>query len=371
MTAKTKKILKITGIALTIIFVGFLIYYLFFKKTSAPVTTPEGVPIITGEEGGAGRTSRLVAITEEAVLGANLEKENKLVYVAWDGAINEINFDGGEKNKLGIVAAERIGEVLISKDAAKIVIKQTLSSGATKFLLFDSAEKSIKTLPGNIKSASFSPNGEQLVTNSFDVGGYKINVSKSDGSETKNITTTKIPDLVLDWYADNSVAFKTRPSGIAQGILYTLNLKTKKTSRVLGSLYGLMGTFSPSAEKLLYFQTDSSGKKTSLKSLNIAKKTEGSIGIKSIPDKCAWAGDNRTIFCGVIKTESSPVMPDDYYKGKIKTESEDIVKINLDIGKTQTLIGAPVDVYKPFLSKDETYLFFINKIDGRLYRLTL
>lgn len=372
MTAKTKKILKITGIALAIIFVGLLIYYIFFKKPAAePVSPGEGIPPITEEGVEPGKVSRLIAITEEAVLGANLSPENKIIYMAWDGTVNEINYDGGEKSKLGLVSADRIGEVLVSKNGSKIIARQTLPSGANRFLLFDSEKKSLKTLPEGIKTLSFSPNGEQLITGSLEGGVYKINVSKSDGSETKNVASTKIPDLILDWYTDNSIAFKTKPSGFAQGIVYAFDLKTKKTSRVLGSIYGLTGKFSPSGKKLLFSQTDSTGRGNALKSLNLDKKTESFIRIMSIPDKCAWSNDNRTLFCGVINTESDPVMPDDYYKGKIESDNEDIVRINLDIGQTQKIISGTMDAYKLFLSPDESYLFFINKIDGRLYRLTL
>ena len=270
-----------------------------------------------------------------------------------------------------MINADRIGEVLVSKNGFKIIARQTLPSGKDRFLLFDSEKKSLKTLPEGIKTLSFSPDGEQLITGSLGGGSYKINVSKSDGTEIKSLTTTKIPDLVLDWYTDNSIAFKTKPSGLAQGIVYTFDLKTKKTSRVLGSIYGLTGKFSPSGGKLLFSQTDSTGRGNALKSLNLDKKTEGLIRVKSIPDKCAWSNDNRTVFCSVINTESDPVMPDDYYKGKIKSENESIVRTNLDIGQTQKIISGVFNAYKLFLPQDESYLFFINKIDGRLYRLTL
>ena len=64
-------------------------------------------------------------------------------------------------------------------------------------------------------------------------------------------------------------------------------------------------------------------------------------------------------------------MPDDYYKGKIESSAEEIVKMNLDTGENKKIISADFDAHNLFLSKDETYLFFINKKDGRLYRLTL
>lgn len=371
MSPKTKKILKIAGIVLVVIFIGLLVYYFFFKKPAAvqPPTDTTTPPI--AEEGAPAKTSRLIAITDEAVLGAGLAGENKINYVAWDGSINNINFDGGESGMLGVIGSERIGEIIFASDGLGVGIRQSSPSGSDKFLVFDVEKKSLKALPQNTTSLSFSPDGEQIAFAVLENNANKIYTAGTDGTSQKSVTTSKIPDLALDWYADDSLAFKTKPSGLAYGLIYNFDLKSKKLARVLGNIYGLTGQYSPSGKKLLYSQTNSLGKEPVLQSLNLDKNTESRINILSLPEKCAWAKDNRTLLCGSINTTSNPIMPDDYYKGKIADSNEDIVRINLDLGQTQKIISGPFDAYKPFLSPDESYLFFINKIDGRLYRLTL
>lgn len=352
------------------ILVGLLIY-LFFARKKPPVTAPP-----EGEEAPSlgklipGAAERLIAITDEAVLGASV-KSNSIVYIAWDGQINQIDFGGGDKTELGALASDRLGETVFSQNGAKLAVKQTLPSGQTRFIVFDTEKKTTKTLPQGTESVSFSPAGEETATAVFENGRSRVIIAGDEASSPKTVANVPIPDLVLDWHEPNFIALKTKPSGLAYGLLYTLDVKTRKVSRIMGNTNGLTAKFSPSGQKALYSQTSASGDGNQIKSLNLEKKTETRIDILSLPEKCAWSQDNRTVFCGAINTESDPVMPDDYYKRKIDAGDEDIVRVNLDTGQIQKVISGPFDAYSPFLSEDESYLFFINKIDGRLYRLTL
>ncbi len=373
MSLKTKKILIIVSVILALVFVGLAIYYFFFKEK--PTIVPPGaggeVPIFTGEVTPQAER-KLIALTTEAVLGANGGDDNKIVYVAWDGAINKIDFKGQAKEKLGVIAADRIGRAEVSKNGARVLVKQTLASGQNRFVVFDSDKKSLRSLPQNTQTAALSPDGGEVLMLVPGTKSFEKNIISLDSSgKNINIATTKIPDLVLEWPGDKFIALKTKPSGLAFGLLYLLDPKTKKTERIFGSAYGLTVKFSQSNKNLLYSQTQSSGFGLKLAALDLAKKTVKNLNIFTLPEKCAWSQDDRTVYCSVIKTEESYVMPDDYYKGKIESSAEEIVKMNLDTGENKKIISANFDASNLFLSKDETYLFFINKKDGRLYRLTL
>ncbi|MBI2454071.1 MAG: hypothetical protein HYV54_00645 [Parcubacteria group bacterium] len=371
MSNRTKKILKITTVVLVVIFTGLLIYNLFFKKKppTPPVITDEEV--IISDEFGPETKERLIPLTEEAVLGAGLKNNTGLIYVAWDGQIKTIDFNGGSREKIGSAPGERISEVKISANGGLVGLKQTLPSGAARSVIFDSENKNIRSLPQNTGEMSFGPEGKTIVLALAETGGSALTILDLTNSKQTRLAATPIPDLILEWFSPNAVGLKTKPSGLAYGLMYVLDTKTKKISRLIGSTYGLTASFSPSGKRILYTKTDSSGTNLELKALNTDKKTETNLNILSLPEKCAWSQDNRTLFCGAIKTEDDPVMPDDYYKDKIEAAGEDIVRINLDNGQTQKLIGGVFDVYRPFLSPNEDYLFFTNKKDGRLYRLTL
>lgn len=379
MNPRTKKILKITAVVLGVVFIGLAIYYLFFKKGASAPTTAVNENILGQETISPETKNRLVPITDESVLSAAIGGEtgtttsatNIINYVAWDGTINQIDFSGGSKNKIGAAAVERIGEVTASKNGGLFALKYSSSSGSNKYLVYDVQNKNLKSLPENTVALTLSPDGQKIAAAATGAGGTKITLTGIDGSKPIDLAITKIPDLILNWYSDNSIALKTKPSGLAYGLLYSLDLKTKKTSRILGNAYGLTSSFSPSGKKVLISQTESSGFNPSLSVINLDKKNQAAINQLTLPEKCSWAQDDRTVFCSIIKTEDDYIMPDDYYKRKVKSNGEDIIKINLDTGQVQKIIDGVFDASNLFLAPDETYLFFINKIDGRLYRLTL
>lgn len=373
--SKSKKILTILAVILGLLFMGLLVYFFFFKKIALPPTAlPED--LLGGEVTAPAEKERLIALTQETVLGAAVvndteASEQKITYVAWDGVINQIDFSGGNKNKIGLVAVERIGGVAVSPNGRLIGIKYALASGQNRYLVYDTQNKSLKALPTNTLGLALSPAGEEIMTLFPEGNKYKIITAKANLTDPKSVTTTPIPDLVLDWHSESSIALTTRPSGLAWGLLYHLDLKTKKISRLWGNVYGLTSLFSPSGKKVLISETAEDGFDLRLKSINLEKNTQSAINEFTLPEKCAWSQDDRTLFCGVIKTSGDYIMPDDYYKRKIKSTGEVIMRINLDTGQKQKMIEGVFDATDLFLAPDESYLFFINKIDGRLYRLSL
>lgn len=374
MTQRAKKILKIASVVLIIIFIGLLVYYFFFKQ-KPPKVPPIGegeLPPVT-EEGVLGTKPRLIALTDEAVLGASLTNDSKINYIAWDGTVNQIDFSGENKEKLGLVAAERIGEVVFSKDGSKLALRQTLPSGQNRYLVFDAAKSILKSLPQNSIFVAFSPNTDEdrLIYGLLEGVNTRLISSNIAGSQTQTIASVKIPDLATEWTHKDFLTLKTKPSGLAYGLLYTLDLKTKKLQRVFGNVYGLTSLFSPSHTKILYSQTSDRGFDYKLAALSLNQKQSRELNIFTLPEKCVFAKDDRTLFCAAILNQEDRIMPDDYYKGLVDSDGNDIIKLNLDTRLQETVIHANTDAVDLFLSPDEAYLFFINKIDGRLYRLTL
>ena len=372
MSRRIKKILIIVSVVLVAVFIGLLIYYFFFKKP--PPALPPGAEEILPLEGAPAEVkARLIAITDEAVLGAVLVGEDKINYVAWDGTINQIDFNGESKEKLGLVAAERIGEVVFSKDGSRLAARQTLPSGQRRYLVFNTAEKNLKSLPAEVEAVAFSPDGSQMALALAERNSSRLVLADStDIQKTTALVTVKLPDLKLKWTSEDFLILTNRPSGLADGMVHELNLKNKALRRVIGGIKGLTSLYSQSNKKILFSQTQGNGFGLNLNVLDTDKKTSRRLDIYSLPEKCAWGQDERTLWCAVINTEEDGVMPDSYYKRVIVSPNGDkIVKINLDLGLASEVITAPIDAAELFLSPDETYLFFINKIDGRLYRLTL
>ncbi|MEK7500848.1 MAG: hypothetical protein AAB642_01855, partial [Patescibacteria group bacterium] len=298
MTKRTKKILIIASVVLVLIFIGLLIYYLFFReKPPAPPTGPEEFP---GLEGATPEVrARLVPITEEAVLSAVLAGENKINYAAWDGAVNQIDFNGENKERLGAVAAERIGEAFFSKDGSRLAVRQALPSGQDRYLIFDTKERSLKSLPAEVEALAFSPDGGQMALALAERNSSRLVLADADDtSKTTALVSVKLPDLALEWAAPDALTLINRPSGLAAGMVHELNLKNKALRRVIGGTYGLTSLFSPSHKKILFSETSSNGFGLTLNVLSTDKNTRRRLNIYSLPEKCAWSQDERTLWCG-------------------------------------------------------------------------
>ncbi|MBA7639710.1 hypothetical protein ES703_47370 [subsurface metagenome] len=93
-------------------------------------------------------------------------------------------------------------------------------------------------------------------------------------------------------------------------------------------------------------------------------------------EKCVWSQDPRIIFCAVPKNiNDARILPDDFYKGtfladddfwKINIETKEKIKILEDWDMIETY-----DAVDLFLSPQESYLLFINKVNGLLYSIEL
>ena len=68
----------------------------------------------------------------------------------------------------------------------------------------------------------------------------------------------------------------------------------------------------------------------------------------------------------------SGISPDDWYRGAVAFR-DNIVEIDIAAGRAATLAGseAALDITMPVISPDGTYLFFVDKHDGTLWRMTL
>jgi len=134
------------------------------------------------------------------------------------------------------------------------------------------------------------------------------------------------------------ISIRTKPSGLTQSVVYTIDLATNDFQKIIDETYGLSILWSPLGNKILYSETNNEGKELGLKIADLEKQTISELNIITLAEKCAWSQDNRTIFCAVPKSIStSSVLPDDYYKKKISFD-DNFWRINLETeGMTKVL----------------------------------
>jgi len=390
MNTKVKKILIIVIIVLVVALAGLLIYYFFFKKPTTTVTPGGGGNLPQSAEETAKQRReeekknrpalRIKAISNEPVLAPAIsaDKNQVIYYGRANGNIWQSDFDGVNIKNVSNTKLENLVKVYWSpaKDTSINVFEDTLGN-VTKFL-YKIADKTATPLNKYMNYLSWSPDGKKIVYQYQDdsTGDNTITLSDPNGSNYSVLLKPRIKNLLFNWPKGNEIFFQEKPSGIVTSTLYLLNSKTKALSKVSSDIYGLNIKWSPDGSKMLYSKTDQNGKNIGLYVANQGVTNSKTVGVSTLVEKCAWSQDIRYIYCAVPRNiGDANILPDDFYKGTFAA-NDDFYRINLEGGQPQKLLDDSLlveayDANDVFLAPDETYLFFVNKVNGLLYSIKL
>jgi len=309
-----KKILIIL-IILLILVVGALAVYNFFIKVEEPSQPTTGQ---TTTAPTATSTGPIKAISQEAVLSPVIDSQKVKYYLKSNGNVFESSFDGSQSTRISSNILPNLLKVLWSPNKDK-VIAIFEEDGLLKKYLYNYNTGVSVSLDRNIRWVAWSPTENKIAYQYYD-----------PRTENNNISTAN-PD----------------------------------------------GCRSPLGDKLLFSETDNRGKNLKLKIADLTKSTINELNFVTLPEKCVWSQDDRTLFCAVPKNISAlATLPDDYYKGLVSF-ADNFWIINLDTQeKIQIYLptdeeAASYDARELLLSPLEDYLLFINKKDGLLYTLHL
>lgn len=366
-----KKIIIITIVVLVIILVILVVFNIFFKSSrpsSEFVSSLRSPEEFLTDSISPQTEERLIRLTQGPI-AAFRPVDNGLLVVSSEGLVQEIDEEGGLKKEIINLSLENVLRSQISPDGSVAFLTTTGADQKERWVLFNSETQKLKALATGTSWVSFSPQGKML---SVIIGGDVSLIIVTEDANEKTVLTTKIPDLIASWLNEDTILLTTKPSGLAPGIVYFLDAKSGRVERMLDSRRGLTALGSVDEQRIVYSETDSNGKNISLRLLDPARE-KSNLTVASLPEKCTFSQDSRFLFCSLFNTSANTyLMPDDYYKDVFTNNSSDFVKINLENGQTQLLAeNLLVDGVDLQLSKDERWLFFINKKDGVLYRLKL
>ncbi|MBP6925995.1 MAG: peptidoglycan-binding protein, partial [Candidatus Pacebacteria bacterium] len=229
-------------------------------------------------------------------------------------------------------------------------------------------------LTENIIAMSISPNSERLVYFT-QKGENTIAVTLDFATRAlKQIFTSPFSEWAPRWTSDTKITLHTKPSGLVNGFLYSLDADTGFLHKYDDLIPGLSGIMSPSAEKI--FISGSTNNVIVNKVLEVATGEDPIVSLKTLPEKCVWSSDAINIYCAVPEFIGRGLYPDDWYKGSV-VFSDSIWSLNTVTGETRQIAdlsregGQSFDVIKPTLEINELYMLFINKITGEPWILEL
>lgn len=266
----------------------------------------------------------------------------------------------------GIVVRSRLGRFIFGTST-----KNTSSSTTSP----TPVDYEARDLVGNITSIAFSPDGTQLfylVKTITGVDGYIESIKT--GRSTK-IWSSMLSSLEVSWDANDFILVYTRPTSVAEGVVWAIDPDTGKENVLLAKEFALGAKMSPDGKKVLYSMQETGNKLFTLKVLNIASKNTISLPLATMIEKCVW-GYTKYVYCAVPANKNAGKFLEDWYMGVSSTEDV-LWRIDTEVGVIKKLVDPFEETQQNFdivdikVSPQETYLVFRTRGNSVLWGLKL
>ena len=407
----------IISIILGLILIGAIGgYFVFYKSgptapapqatvtdpSTLPIGTPKPVAVTVGatttptqnettDEVGLKSIRGFYQLTNKAIAGATNDiysssgVNNILFAEKATSHIYRVNPIDRKPNRLTITTIPRINQVWWgqNKNQPTILIYHTDKDGVDQW--FNATLKITSTGDGelvgsnldqNIFSLDISPDGKNIAylkTEGQNIIGTTFNI---ESGKKMSVFKSAFRDWNISWTSLATIILNSKPAASIPGLALSLNPQTTQTKTALENISGLTTLMSLDGKKILWSESAGSAN-IKLSVYTEATKKNLGLDLSTLPEKCTWSKDNIHVYCGVPNPLPLSSYPDNWYSGEISF-SDTLWKINTDTGATTVLLNPSlenldqtVDVYQPFLSADEKYLFLTNKNDLTLWALDL
>jgi hypothetical protein len=379
----TKKVFIISAIALgvTLFFLG--IYNFVFKKESAIENDQNmnGKSVqkidLNGEKKYLAGT--IVKVSEDDILQASLVRESEMIrYYAVDGTVWDIDDSGKNKKQISDKSLPGLQSVSWSPDGTRVITSFS-QNGKNDFFVYDYQAKQGTKLKENLDTVKWDSIGAKIIYKYFDqkTSQRTLNVANPDGSDWKTLADIPFKNLTVSSIPQTSlVSFWNSPLSTEETVLQVVGVAGGNVEKIFSGRFGADYLWSRDGNSALISSlNEKNGKRITL---GIIKRNGEyqDLNIPTMVSKCVWSADNKTVYYALPgEIPESSTLPEDYMTRKFYSV-DTFWKVDVTTGKKERIseldnIKEKYDVSKPFLFEGETKLFFINRIDRKLYKVEL
>src|SRR3989344_149920 len=229
----------------------------------------------------------------------------------------------------------------------------------------------------NIKDVALSPLKGRMLYFTTDGSESVGVVAPLTGRGPATVFTSPFREWQIDWPKENFITLTTKPSGLYQGVAYTLNPDTKTLTKLIDRIFGLTIKANSTGTMFLYSNSDRQRESLSLNLFRLGSGEQSELLIRTLPEKCVWSVKEATVvYCAAPSAVSPALYPDAWYQGNVAF-SDHIWKFDTTtetlsrMADLQTLTNLDIDATDLTLSPKEDYLLFTNKNDLTLWMLKL
>ncbi len=350
-------------------------YVIFLKERLKEETAPAPVP--EAETNTQKNTKPTPPSTETASALRYVERTTGNIYQTFADKISE--------KKFSATIIPKVYEALFGNNGETVFMRYLKPDGATIETFWGILPKEVlggdstteaeirgTFLPDNIKNMNISPDSKSVFY-IFNVGDGAVGATLDIASGKKTqIFDSPFSEWLSEWPNSKMITLTTKPAYGVSGYMYRLDPITKSFYRVLGSINGLTTLTSPDGRSVLYADGN-----LYLNIYDVGTREVQGLGIRTLPEKCAWAQNSEYVYCGVPKSIPQGSYPDIWYQGEASF-NDNVWRLDRNTGNGELIAdlsdlsgGLAMDGIKLTADKDSHYLFLINKIDSFLWRLEL
>jgi len=359
------------------------VYNLSFKKTvtkqentQAPADNQQPVALKNNAE------EPIAAVSDEGVIAPTLVPEGNAIkyYSASTGKVFQIDMHGNSKKTVAEKELIGIIDAFWSPDKTKVITKFKAADGNFKFYFYDYATDRATPLKDNIDQIAWNGTSNKIFYKYFDAGTKKrtLSISEPDGTGWSDLSAIDFRDIFISQVPKSGlVSFWNKPDSYTPTNLDVIPLAGGDTKTIMKDLFGADYLWNNSGtEALVSYVTAKGGNKLQLATINSSGGEFTNLNIPTFASKCAWSKNDKFIYYALPGSiPESGVMPNDYNNGKFQT-ADTFWKMNAATGEKTRIVSldkmeGAYDATDLFLNNDESILFFVNKADGKLYRVLL
>lgn len=325
----------------------------------------------------------IVSEGDEDVLGEDYETVYRFVNRS-NGNIFETTSRTSSLKRITNNTIPKVQESIFSEDSNSLVFryldnsnsietyfsKITMNENSETIGEGDFAELESVFLQKNISNINFSEDGLVFyTTNSNNSEGYIFDINSPDNQNFS--FSSDLRDIRTEWFKENSILIGTKPSNNSGGLLFEYNFDDQSTKKILDGGNG----FNFKSNNNLIVYSELSGSEIKSYSYNTETKEFVDLELNTIiSDKCEWSNISDTIiYCAVPNSKIGFGYPNLWHQGQVSFNDK-LFKIDTETGlkiEISGLLDNDFDITKIQVSDNDEYIVFVNKKDLTLWSLDI
>ncbi len=392
-----KRVFAISTLLLIVIIIAIFVYNFAFKKPAPKKTASDASTVEESKKANENQSKTqtvekpvkvkdfVTPISDVPVYGATLSSDGESLYYfsGENGELRQVNFDGSLNKIIATEKLEQLKKVSWNKPKNRVIIETKKTNDGSSFFYYDLIEKKLTPLKEGIDMAVWSNLGDKIIYKYFDAKTRKKTIDTADpnGKNWNTIAEVSYINIKISPIpATGTISFWPRPSAFNSTNVELISFKGEGRKSILTDKYGVDLLWSPKGTMAaVSFSDIKGGHKTDLALMNSNGGEFRSLSFPTFASKCTWSNDSHFLYCAMAgNMPETAVLPNDWQEG-IVSSSDTFWKIDIENGKKERILDPQqlkdsetnFDAINPFLSNDEKLLFFVNRKDGRLYKISL